>query len=229
MKNRYAPVALCLLTFATACASPSPTQPTTPASVTPPNASIQKAIDSVIAGYTKALNKTRSGSKTLTLEALQAGDFVSGAQAFTTQCTASGSSCSIQYNDPYSDVTPCTGGGSISTTGTLTGVIQSSTNSTSGTLNLATRQTFSSCNENNWVTNTSSSIGTNLQLFLTTNHTRMNVTISGGFTVSNAPGTPQGQAVCAFNGVLLQWDDITGNWANSGSVDCLPGGSFRFN
>lgn len=52
--------------------------------------------------------------------------------------------------------------------------------------------------------------------------------MSGGFRLTNAPGTPAGQATCAFNGMILQWDDITGNWANSGSVDCLPGGSFRF-
>jgi hypothetical protein len=229
MKIRHAPVALCLLTLAAACAGSSPTKPTTPDPVTPPSSSIQKAINTVISSFTTAMNKTRSG-KTFTFDALRGGDgFLPGAQSITTQCNKAGTSCSSMFNENYNETIPCTNGGSTSVAQTLTGVIQSSANSTSGTLNLATRQTFSSCAEGNWVTNTASSIGTNGSIFVTTNHTRINVTMSGGFTVSNAPGTPAGQAVCAFNGVILQWDDITGNWANSGSVDCLPGGSFRFN
>jgi len=78
------------------------------------------------------------------------------------------------------------------------------------------------------VTNSNPSISTNGQFFITSQHTRINLTMSGGFVITNAPGTPAGRASCVANGVLLQWDDITGNWANSGSIDCTPGGSFRF-
>jgi hypothetical protein len=230
VRNRYPLVVLCLLTLATACASGSPTKPTTPAPVTPPSSSIQKALNTVMSGFTTAMSKTRSGSKTLTFGALQASEgFLPGGQSITVQCNPAGTSCSFLFNEPYSQLTPCANGGSSNVSGTLTGVLQGSATSTSGTLNIATRSTFSDCTEGGWVTNTTSSIGTNGSIFVTTNHTRINVTMSGGFTVTNAPGTPAGQAVCGFNGVILQWDDITGNWASSGSVDCLPGGSYRFN
>ncbi len=231
MKNSRPLVALCLLALATACASPTePTKPSTPAAVTPPSSSIEKAINTVMSGFTTAMSRTRSGSKALTFEKLQTSEgFLPGAQPITAQCNPAGTSCSVQFNESFNQLTPCTNGGSSNVSATLTGVLQGSATSTSGTLNLATRSTFSNCNENGWVTHTASSIATNGSIFVTTNRTRINVTMSGGFTLTNAPGAPAGQSVCAFNGVILQWDDITGNWANSGSVDCLPGGSFRFN
>jgi hypothetical protein len=110
---------------------------------------------------------------------------------------------------------------------TLTGVMQGDAKFLSGTLLLQGRSTFTDCSENGWVTNSNPSISMNGTIFLTTLHTRVNLAMSGGFVMTNAPGTPNGRAACGFNGVLLQWDDITGNWANSGTVDCTPGGSFK--
>jgi len=229
MKIRCAVAAVSVLTLAMACAG-SPTKPTPqPEQAAPSTSSIQKAISTVMSGFTTAMSKTRSGSKTLTVSGLQTGEgFLPGARSFTTQCNQAGTSCSTQFNETFSQSTPCANGGTSNVSATLTGVVQSGATFTGGTLNLATRSTFANCSDSGWVTNTTSSIGTNGSIYLTNNHTRINMTMSGGFRMTNAPGTPAGQATCAFNGVILQWDDITGNWANSGSVDCLPGGSFRF-
>jgi hypothetical protein len=182
-----------------------------------------------MAGMTKALNTTRAGSRTLSsYEGVETSAFGGVPQSITTQCNASGTSCSTQFNETFSERTNCAGGGFSNVSSTLTGVIQASGSTASGTLNVATRMTFGGCSENGWVTSTSSSIATNGSVFITGQRTRINLTMSGGFGLTNAPGTPNGGSNCVFNGVLLQWDDITGNWANSGSVDCNPGGSFKF-
>ena len=144
------------------------------------------------------------------------------------QCNASGTSCSTQFNESFNQSTPCAGGGSSSVSSTLTGVIQGSVNSQSGTLNMATRSTFANCSANGWVTNSNPSFATNGQMFFTNQHMRLNLTMSGSMVITNAPGTPNGGTTCTTNGVLLQWDDITGNWANSGSIDCTGGVSIRF-
>lgn len=220
------------LAIAPACAS-SPSAPSNqssapasaPASVTPPNATINKAISTILAGVTASINATRSGSRG---QVHLMGDALIR-PAFTQQCNAAGTSCSVQFNESFSPPpTACANGGSSSVFGTLTGVIQGSTTSLSGTLNMSVRSTIAACSENGWVTSSNPSFATNGQLFITNQHTRINLTMSGGLLITNAPGTPAGRTSCVTNGVLLQWDDITGNWANSGSIDCTPGGSFKF-
>jgi hypothetical protein len=210
-----------------ACASP--TTPSTAASTTPPAASIQNSVNTVLAGVTASINATRSGSHTLALgESAPTTDDLLVRPSITTQCNASGTSCSVQFNESFSQQTPCTGGGYSSSSATLTGVVQGSATTQSGTLNMSVRSAFVECTANGWVTNTSPSIGTSGTLFITGQNTRINLTMSGGFEVTNAPGVPNGHASCVFNGALLQWDNITGTWANSGSLDCGPAGVFRF-
>jgi len=231
MKLNHFVVVVCVSAVWSACSgkAATPTSPPPPASVTPPSSAIQKAIATLMSGMTTALNTTRAGSRSLTLsEGLEPSDEASRPRSITVQCNASGTSCSTQFNETFSQQTNCSGGGSSNVSSTLTGVIQASGSTASGTLNIATRQTFSACSENGWVTNTNSSIATNGSIFITGERTRINLTMSGSFGMANAPGTPNGSTSCVFNGVLLQWDDITGNWANSGSIDCNPGGSFRF-
>lgn len=44
-----------------------------------------------MSGFTTAMNKTRSGSKSLSADALQGGEgFLPGARSFTTQCNQAG-------------------------------------------------------------------------------------------------------------------------------------------
>jgi hypothetical protein len=218
------------LALVSACASPSPGAPSyqnsAPASVTPPNATISTAINTVLAGVTASINGTRAGTKTQIR--LMEGTFLM-APSLSQQCNASGSSCSVQFNESFNPPpTACTNGGSSSVSGTLIGVIQGSATSLAGNLNMSVRSTIAGCSENGWVTNSNPSFLTNGQLFISSQHTRINLTMSGGLLVTNAPGTPNGGSSCVTNGVILQWDDVTGNWANSGSIDCTPGGSFRF-
>lgn len=220
---------LSALALASACASPTTPSSSTPTSATPPSASVQKTISTFLSGVTASVNATKSGSRSLALfDGRLTPDAALQAPSLTTQCTASGSSCSIQFNESFSRQEACPAGGSSSVSATLTGVMQGSASSVSGTLNLSTRSAFSDCTDNGWVTNSNPSISTSGTMFMTTQHMRLNLTVSGGFVVTNAPGTPNGRDSCVFNGVLLQWDDITGNWANSGSIDCLNGRSFRF-
>jgi hypothetical protein len=207
----------------------SPSQSSTPSSVSAPSASIQKAVNTVLSGVTASINGTKSGSKqSIVKDLFTGGPFLAEPQSLTQQCNASGTSCSVQFNESFSQPTNCLGGGSSNVSSTLTGVIQGSPSTLSGTLNMSARSTFADCTENGWVTNSNPSIGISGTVFLSGQHMRINLTVSGGFLITNAPGTPNGRSSCFFNGVLLQWDDITGNWANSGSVDCTPGGSFRF-
>lgn len=226
MSGRNMAVLIGALAMMPACASPSgPSSQNYTGSATPPSATIQRSINTLLSGVTAAINGTRSGAKAwphVGVEALIR-------PALTQQCNASGTSCSVQYNESFNPpATPCAGGGSSSVSSTLTGVIQGSATALAGTLNLSVRSTFAGCSENGWVTTSNPAFLTNGQLFITSQHTRLNLTLSGGMVVTNAPGTPAGRASCVTNGVLLQWDDITGNWANSGSIDCTPGGSFRF-
>jgi hypothetical protein len=224
-------VLICASALWSACsgAGGSPTAPSSPASATPPSASLQRAINTVVSGVIASMNATRAGSKSLTLsDDGLTGGFLAGPRSITVQCNPSGTSCSTQFNESFTQQTNCVGGGVSSVSSTLTGVIQASGTTVSGTLNMAGRSTFAACSENGWVTNSNPSIGTNGSIFITGQRTRINLTMSGGFVMTNAPGTPNGRATCVFNSVILQWDDITGNWANSGSVDCTPGGSFRF-
>jgi len=230
MKVRNIALVIGALALVSACASPtgpsSGNSSAAPASATPPNATVQKAISTVMSGVTASINGTRSGAKSQTH--LMSGLLRIG-PSLTEQCNASGSSCSIQFNEAFNPpATACTNGGSSSVSGTLTGVLQGSATSISGTLNMGVRSMFTDCSENGWVINTNPSFLTNGQLFVTTQHLRLNLTMSGGMIFTNAPGTPNGRTSCVTNGVILQWDDITGNWANSGSIDCSPGGAFRF-
>jgi hypothetical protein len=228
MKIKNIVVLIGALGLVSACASPTTpsSQSSAPDPVTPPNATIHNAISTVLAGVTASINATRSGSKTQTR--LLGGTSLIG-PSFTQQCNASGTSCSIQFNEPFNPPpTACSNGGSSNVSATLTGVIQGSATSLAGTLNLNARSTFADCSENGWVMNSNPSFLTNGQIFITNQHSRINLTMSGALVVTNAPGTPNGRTSCVTNGVLLQWDDITGNWANSGSIDCTPGGSFRF-
>lgn len=221
-------VAACALVFTSACASPTtPSSGTSTAAAAPAPASsaaINKAITTVLSGITASINGTKNakGQGRMSAEGFRLGP------SATVQCNASGSSCSVQFNESFNQAQACSGGGSSNASATLTGVIQGSANHLSGTLNLSERGTFSDCSEGGWVTNSNPSLATSGTLFITDQHLRINLTMSGGFVVTNAPGTPAGRSSCVTNGVLLQWDDITGNWADSGSIDCSPGGSFRF-
>jgi len=241
MKTRNIVVLTCSVAVMSACGSnggggsspTAPSQSSTPAapvSATPPSASLQKAINTVLSGVTAAINGTKSGPQKLTLSEGRptGGVSLAGRRSFTVQCNPSGTSCSVQFNESFSPpATACLNGGSSSQTATLTGVISGNANSVSGTLLMQGRTTFNECSENGWVTNGGPSM--NGTIFMSTLHTRINLAMSGGFLITNAPGTPNGRSSCVFNSAILQWDDITGNWANSGSVDCTPGGSFRFN
>jgi hypothetical protein len=220
-----------LLVLVSACASP-----TTPSNDQPTPASstaIHNAISTVLSGLTASINGTRSGSKGFQAPQSAAVPLMTPiasvlGPAFTQQCNAAGTSCSVQFNESFNQPARCSGGGSSNTSATLTGVIQGSATSLAGTLNLSVRSTFADCSEGGWVTNSNPSLSTNGQMFITSQHMRLNLTMSGGMVITNAPNTPQARSSCVTNGVLLQWDDITGNWADSGSIDCTPGGSFRF-
>lgn len=228
MKIRCAVAAVSVLALAMACTSPTPPTPQ-PDEAVPSNSSIEKAIRTVMSGFMTAMDRTRSGSNTLTLDGLRAGEgFLPGARSFTSQCNQTGTSCSTMFNETFSQSLPCGNGGTTNLTSTLTGVVQSGPTFSGGTLNLAVRTTFTNCSEDGWVINATPSIATNASIYLTNNHTRLNVTMSGEYRITNAPGAPAGGATCALNAVMMQWDDITGTWANSGSVDCVPGGSIRF-
>jgi hypothetical protein len=222
-------VLISVLAVTSACSSPTTPSSANTAQATPPSASIQSAINTFLSNVTTSVNATKNGSQSLALaetaETTAPRPFGPGV---TAQCTPSGSSCSVQFNESFSRQDACANGGGSAVSATLTGVLQGDASSVAGTLNMSTRTTFSDCSENGWLTNSNPSIAANGTLFLTTQHTRLNLTVSGGFVITNAPGTPAGRASCGFNGVLLQWDDITGNWANSGSVDCADGRSFRF-
>ena len=225
-KTRSLVVLIGALAVVPACASPSAPSSQSATPVTPPNATIHNAITTLLAGVTASINGTRSGSKS------QAGMMrptLLLTPSITQQCNASGTSCSVQFNESFNPPPEaCKNGGSSSVSGALTGVIQGSATSLSGTLNFSARSVFAGCSDNGWVMNSNPSFLTNGQFFITSQHTRINLTMSGGLVVTNAPGTPNGGSSCVTNGVLLQWDDVTGNWANSGSIDCTPGGSFRF-
>ena len=234
MRTVHVVLLMSVLAFVSGCASPTtpssqssvPTPVTPPAPVTPPTAVIHNSINTVLSGVIAGFNGMRNGSKGLR-DVMAPPSLIR--PSFTQQCNAAGTSCSIQFNESFNPAPSiCTGGGSSTASGTLTGVIQGSPNSISGTLNYAERAVFNDCSENGWVSNTTPSFATNGQVFITSQHVRLNLTMSGAFVVTNAPGTPNGRASCVTNGVILQWDDITGNWANSGSIDCTPGGAFRF-
>jgi len=230
MKRRDIVFLVCVLAWVSvcgSCAGTTPTAPSSPASVTPPNAFIQKVISAIVSGVTKSINATVSGSQGLTAS-LPEGHFLAAPRPITSQCNASGTSCSVLLNEAWSQQTNCANGGYVYVSATLTGSMYGNANFVGGTLNMSVRSTLSQCSEDGWVTNSNPSILTNGTIYLSTLHERINVTLSGGFLVTNAPGTPTGRSSCVFNAVLFQWDDITGNWANSGSVDCTPGGSFRF-
>jgi hypothetical protein len=227
---------VCVSAIVSACGSNGGSTPTSPSksssssSVSAPSTSIQKAVNTVMAGVTASINGTRSGSKqSLSEGSLVAGSFLAEPKFLTAQCNASGTSCSVQFNESFNQQINCGNGGSSNTSSTLTGVIQGGPSTQSGTLNMSMRSTFADCSDNGWVTNSNPSIGVSGTVFISGQHMRINLTASGGFLITNAPGTPNGRSSCFFNGVLLQWDDITGTWANSGSVDCTPGGSFRWN
>ena len=211
-----------------ACASPdSPTSstPATPTVSAAPSGAITKAMSTAFSGLTSAINGTKNGSKAL--RPLLSPTAILRPE-YSVQCNASGSSCSIQFNESFNQSQACSGGGSSNSTATLTGVISGDATFVSGTLNLSQRSTFSDCSEGGYLTNSNPSLATNGQMFLTSQHMRLNLTMSGGFVITNAPGTAAARSSCVTNGILLQWDDITGNWANSGTIDCSPGGSFHF-
>gem|GEM_PF-5888996 len=215
-----------VLALAVGCASP--TKPSAPAA-TAPTASLQSAVNMSLSSVTASYNAMRSGSRTLTLTPENpAGAGVPSVVGLTVQCTPSGSSCSTQFNESFGPMTNlCPNGGSSTNSGTLTGVLQGNATSVSGTLNMSSRFSLADCSQGGAVVNSNSSIGTSGTVFITGQHTRLNLTMSGGFVATNPPGTPAFRVSCVFNGALLQWDDITGNWANSGSVDCNNGVSFK--
>ena len=119
----------------------------------------------------------------------------------------------------------------LSNSGTMSGVITATTTSASGALNWTSYQTYSICSQDGWLTNSDPyfGIGGSIKVSTFGNATRqtMSFTMSGGFVLTNAPGTPNGRVSCYNSGVIMRWDDLTG-WSNSGSLSCSNGVTFKY-
>lgn len=235
---------ICALTLASACASSTAPSDATaaaiaaaaapapaPAPAVPSSSTIHNAITTVLSGLTAAINGTKSGKDAgpVSTERFRFGPTLVNGKTPVTQCNANGSACTIDFNETFSPpATACADGGVSTTSATLVGRISGSSSSLSGTLNLNVQSVFAGCSAAGWITNTNPPFTTRGDMTFFANHTRLNLVMSGGMVLTNAPGFPNGRAACVTNSAILQWDDITGNWANSGSIDCTPGGSFKF-
>lgn len=216
-----------VLALTAGCSSPS--APSSTPAATAPSATLQSVVNTSLSSVAASYNAMRSGTRSLGLGApVGAGVQFPSLVGLSTQCNSSGSSCSVQFNESDGPrTTACQGGGSTTMSSTMTGVIQGSATSMSGSLNLSIRETRADCGLPGAVINSNPSTLTSGTVYITSQHTRLNLMMSGTFVATNPPGTPSFRVSCTYNAVLLQWDDITGNWANSGSVDCNNGVSFK--
>ena len=219
---------VCAIVVMTACAgTSSPVSPSSSSSAAPvaaPSSSIQATINSVLSGLVGAINSTKiSSQKTSIAPSAGLTDrafFVE--PRFITTCNANTGVC--QVNESFEQREGCLSGGYSSVTSQLTGSI----NANGGTLNWSSHTSLVDCSSGGWVTNSTPYLSAGGTLGLFAQRTTVNLTLGGGFLVTNAPGTPNGRSECQFSGVLLQWDSTSGSWSNSGSVICTPGGTFKF-
>ena len=207
----------------TACAgTSSPVSPSSSPSAAPvaaPSSSIQATINSVLSGLVGAINSTKISSQKATI-APSAGltdrAFFVEPRLITT-CNANTGVC--QVSESFEQREGCLSGGYSSVTSQLTG----SMNANGGTLNWSSHTSLVDCSSGGWVTNSTPYLSAGGTLGLFAQRTTVNLTLGGGFVVTNAPGTPNGRSECNFSGVLLQWDSTSGSWSNSGSLICTPG------
>ena len=193
------------------------------APVAAPSSSIQSTINGVLSSLVGAINSTKIQSQKTIAPAAGLTDralFIEP-RSITT-CNANTGVC--QVNESFDQREGCASGGYTSVTSQLTGSI----NANGGNLNWSSHTSLVDCSSGGWVTNTNPYLSAGGTLGLFANRTTLNLTLSGGFVVTNAPGTPNGRSDCNFSGVLLQWDSTSGTWSNSGSVICTPGGTFKF-
>jgi len=225
-------VLVCAIAVLSACGgTSSPLSPSSPSSsssasaapVAAPSSSIQATINGVLSSLVGAINTTKNQSTKKLAPAAGLTDrtlFVE--PRFVTTCNANTGVC--QVNESFDQREGCASGGYTSVTSQLTGSI----NANGGNLNWSSHTSLIDCSANGWVTNTSPYLSAGGTLGVFANRTTVNLTLGGGFVVTNAPGTPNGRSECNFSGVLLQWDSLSGTWSNSGSVICTPGGTFKF-
>jgi hypothetical protein len=129
-----------------------------------------------------------------------------------------------QVNESYDKREPCSDGGYSGITSLMTGSI----NANGGTLKWTSNSSYVDCSSGGWVTNSSPYLSGGGTVGIFAQRLTINLTLGGGFIVTNAPGTPNGRSECHLSGVLLQYDSTSGSWSNSGSAICTPGGEFRF-
>jgi hypothetical protein len=194
------------------------------APVAAPSSSIQSTINSVLSSLVGAINSTKNqSSKTSLASTAGLADRALIVQPrYITTCNPNTGVC--QVNESSDQRLGCASGGYQSVTSSLTGQI----NSNGGTLNWSSHTSLIDCSSNGWVTNSSPYLSAGGTIGVFANRTTVNLTLGGGFIVTNAPGTANGRSECHFSGVLLQWDSTSGTWSNSGSVICTPGGTFKF-
>lgn len=204
-----------------ACSSPLDPDPAPPAPVSAPSSSIQASINQVVSGIVGAVNGTRPRSGGGGSAGLNGLTLLPSPRTATT-CNVNTGVC--QVNESYEQRVPCSGGGSLSILAQLTGSI----NSNGGNLSWRSYSTFANCSANGWVTNSNPYLTGGGTIGIFGSRMTLNLTLGGGFNITNAPGTPAGRSDCNFSGVLLQWDSLSQRWSNSGSVICTPGGTFRF-
>jgi hypothetical protein len=224
---------VCAIVVMSACGGTSPLSPSSSSSaiskasaapVAAPSSSIQATVNGVVSALVGAINTTKNGSqkKSIAPSAGLTDRALFVQPRFITTCNANTGVC--QVNESFDQREGCESGGYASLTSSLTGSI----NANGGNLNWSSHTSLVDCSSNGWVTNSSPYLSAGGTIGVFANHTTLNLTLGGGFLVTNAPGTPNGKSECHFSGVLLQWDSTSGTWSNSGSVICTPGGTFKF-
>lgn len=225
---------VCAIVVMSACGgASSPLSPSSSASssstasaapIAAPSSSIQTTINGVVSGLVGAINSTKNASqkKSIAPSASLIDHALFVEPRFITTCNVNTAVC--QVNESFDQREGCVSGGYSSLTSSLTGSI----NANGGNLNWSSHTSLVDCSSGGWVTNSSPYLSANGTIGVFANRTTLNLTMGGGFLVTNAPGTPNGGSECHFSGVLLQWDSTSGTWSNSGSVICTPGGTFKF-
>lgn len=222
---------VCAVAILSACggtsnpASPSSPSPSAsaapPAPVSAPRSSISATLDRVLSGLVGAINSSKNQSKTIASASLTDHPFFSEPRSITT-CNVNTAVC--QVNESYDKRDSCVDGGYSGITSRLTGSI----NANGGTLNWTSNSSYVDCSSGGWVTNSSPYFSGGGTVGIFAQRITVNLTLGGGFVVTNAPGTPNGRSECHLSGVLLQYDSTSGSWSNSGSAICTPGGEFKF-
>jgi hypothetical protein len=167
------------------------------APVAAPSSSIQATINGVVSGLVGAINTTKNGSqkKSLAPSAGLADRALFVQPRFITTCNANTGVC--QVNESFDQREGCASGGYTSVTSSLTGSI----NANGGNLNWSSHTSLVDCSSNGWVTNSSPYLSAGGTIGVFANRTTLNLTLGGGFLVTNAPGTPNGRSECHISGV----------------------------